>query len=423
MNELRDASSDVVYRPLSTMALVGFGMSCLFGGVVVLSTLMAIAQGAAFFFSNWILLLALAAFLVSWWGLNDVRNSEGTKAGQKLASAGMWISLVTGCGYFAYSYFTGLALSQQAFAFLMKAEDENSGFIPRLQKAADDPVELRRAFLMTLPAPDRAGVRAEDEDTMKRRFDQPKPDGSPGPLSLFRGHQLIQAIMLGGPKTTVEQLGVKTWKYEKRSYYVSCLVRLKTQEVTANVLLTARSSEGEAEGQKRQWFVDPAQIGYTSLDPTPFGKGMKILREHANNHLQQLETNLKKGAKVGDFERLDSTDWKTLEGASVAELKPRLSDIFNGVAKESTWHINVGRDIMASPWERDSAGRVAVSLSMSVMLMNPRFEIMSSVPCTVTLRTTAAIDPEQIGAADVPVLPEWEVTQLKFGRLQMQKKI
>src|SRR5262245_54483226 len=194
MNELRDASSDVVYRPLSAMALAGFGMSCVFGGVVAVSTLMAVAQGAAFFFSNWILLLALAAFLVSWWGLNDVRNSEGTKAGQRLATTGMWISLVTGCGYFAYSYFTGLALSQQAFAFLLVAEDETTGFLPRLQKAAADPVELRRAFLMTLPAPSRGDLRAEDEEKMKTRFERPKPDGSGGELAVFRAHQLVQGI-------------------------------------------------------------------------------------------------------------------------------------------------------------------------------------------------------------------------------------
>lgn len=420
MNELRDASSDVVYRPLSTMALVGFGISCLFGGVVVLSTLIAVAQGAAFFFSNWILLLALAAFLISWSGLNEVRNSEGTKAGQKLATWGMWISLVTGCGYFSYSYSTGLALSRQAFRFLMIAEDDTTGFIPRLQKGAKDPVELRRAFLMTLPAPDRAGVRAEDDDTMKRRFDQPKPDGSSGPLSVFRGHQLVQGFMQGGAQATVEQLGVKEWKYEQRSYTVSCLVRLTTPEVIADVLLTARSSEPEAEGQKRQWFIDLAKVGYLSLDPTPFGQGMKTLREHANNHLQQLESKLGK-AKPGDFERLDATDWKALDAAS-AELKPRLADIFNGQGKKHNWHINVGRDIMLTPWERDAAGRLSLSMSMSIMLMNDRFELASGVPCTATLRSTTAVDPERIGAAEVPMLPEWEITQLKFGRIQFQKK-
>jgi hypothetical protein len=403
------------------MALVGFGMSCLFGGIVVLSTVMAMIQGAAFFFSNWVLLLALAAFLVSWWGLNDVRGSEGTKAGQKLATSGMWISLVTGCGYFAYSYFTGLALSQQAFAFFLTAEDETSGFIPRLQKSATDPVELRRAFLMTLPAPDRSGVRAEEEEKMKQRFDQPKPDGSPGPLSMFRRHELIQAIMHGGAKATVEPLGVKSWKYEQRSYSVSCLVRLKTLEADADVLLTARSSEGETTGQSRQWFVDLPRVGYTSIEPTTFGKGMKTLRAHANNHLQQLETKLRKGTKAGAFDRLDRTDWKAADAALI-ELKPRLTSVFDGQSPEVTWHINVGRDINLAPWERDSEGRLSVFMTMTIMLMSDRLEIVSSVPSDVIVRTTTSDDPEHSGAADVPVLPEWELAQIKFVRVQFQKK-
>jgi hypothetical protein len=40
----------------------------------------------------------------------------------------------------------------------------------------------------------------------------------------------------------------------------------------------------------------------------------------------------------------------------------------------------------------------------------------------VIVRTTTSVDPEQIGAADVPVLPEWELAQIKFVRVQFQKK-
>ena len=171
MAELRDAVSDVVYRPLSGLALGGFAISCLFGGVVALNAVMAVVVGAPFFFSNWTLLLAVAGFVVSWWGLSDVRNSEGTKAGQKLATYGMWISLVSGTGYFAYEYFTGLALAQDVQAFFLNEDD---GFFTLLRKAArakNDHTELNRAFLKTLPAPDRGGVNPADEPKMLKTFD------------------------------------------------------------------------------------------------------------------------------------------------------------------------------------------------------------------------------------------------------------
>ncbi|MCI0681255.1 MAG: hypothetical protein L0Y71_04055 [Gemmataceae bacterium] len=422
MNELRDASSDVVYRPLSAMAVIGFGMSCLFGGVVALSTLMAIAQGAAFFFSNWILLLALVGFLVSWWGLNDVRNSEGTKAGQKLATLGMWISLVSGCGYFAYSYFTGLALSQQAFAFLLQADDESSGFVPRVQKGAAHPVELRRAFLLTLPAPDRAGLRAEDENQIKQSQDRPRPDGSPGPFSLFRSHHLIQNLMHGGGNTTIEPLGVKRWTYEKRSYYVSCLLRMATPEATADVLISVRSSEGESAGEKRQWFVDLTNIGYTSLEFTPLGKGIKVLREHANMHMQQLDALLKKGGKLGDFDRIDATDWKALGPTQEQEYKSRLAAIVDGrAANANNWHFTFSREFTNAPWEQDAEGRVTLTMPLSVMLLNERQVVVSSVECLLTLRSKTAVNPEQVGATDAPLLPQWDAVGFKLVRVQHKR--
>src|SRR5205809_4472061 len=98
MAETNDAAPDGVYQTLSGVAIGGLLISCLFGGVVVVSAVMAIVQGAPFFFPNWVLFIALAGFLVSWWGRNDIRNAEGTKAGRSLATWGMAISLITGAG-------------------------------------------------------------------------------------------------------------------------------------------------------------------------------------------------------------------------------------------------------------------------------------------------------------------------------------
>ena len=43
-------SSDPVYRPLSALAVAGFIVSCVFGGIVLMSTFIALAQERPFSF-------------------------------------------------------------------------------------------------------------------------------------------------------------------------------------------------------------------------------------------------------------------------------------------------------------------------------------------------------------------------------------
>ena len=64
-------------------------------------------------------------------GQKQIQNSEGTRAGAKLARLGIWLSLLSGLGYLSYYYVTGLALQSQANAFLME-KSEDGGFFPRL---------------------------------------------------------------------------------------------------------------------------------------------------------------------------------------------------------------------------------------------------------------------------------------------------
>jgi hypothetical protein len=414
MAELRDPAREETYRTLSGVALAGLLISCLFGGVVAVSAVMAIVQGAPFFFPNWVLFIALAGFLVSWWGINDIRNSEGTKAGQKLATCGMVISLVTGAGYFAYSYFTGLALKQQAVAFFLKLEDD-SGFFPRLQKAAQDPVELNRAFLLTLPAPNRAGARADDEAAMSRNFDRPKSEGSPGDLTLFRTDPLVKNIVLGGASTTIEPLGVQGWKYENRSYHVTCLFRLVTPEAEVNVAVPARSSEGEAEGQNRQWFVDWTRRR-DSPQLTQLGEGLKKMRMLATAYLQGLEDQIRKGDPVPAFARLDDTDWSRFEPAVQENLKSRMTAVFNGDSGP-TWHFRISMGTFTGDWERDKQGRLALTLPVTVMLMNESGTHPSSMAdADVTVQTIDQIDPLDVAATDNFAQPLWALKRFKLLR-------
>src|SRR5437588_7377155 len=110
--------SPVVYRPLSGLAIAGFAAACLFALLVLGVAAVAFFQGAPFFYSPLVMLIPAAGLVLSLIARNQIRSSEGTRAGEPLARAGIWISLFTGLGYFVYYYVTGLAVTSQANAFL-----------------------------------------------------------------------------------------------------------------------------------------------------------------------------------------------------------------------------------------------------------------------------------------------------------------
>src|SRR5262245_15411987 len=106
------------YRPLSGFAVAGFAAGVVFAGIVFISAVLALVQGIPVFFPMWVLSVAAAGVVLSLLGQREIRNSEGTRAGEALARAGFWLCIVAGLGYLSYYYVTGLALTSQAHQFL-----------------------------------------------------------------------------------------------------------------------------------------------------------------------------------------------------------------------------------------------------------------------------------------------------------------
>ena len=368
------------------------------------------------------MLIAVGGFLLSYTGASDIRNAEGTKAGAKLASWGMGLSLVCGLGYFAYSYFTGLALAQQSNAFVMEY-GEDSGFVPRLQKAATDKVELNRDFLLTLPAFDRSGMRPEDNAAMIRHHDQMSPDGQPGKLTRFKIDNFVQALVQGGPDVKVEPLGVQEWKFEKRSYQVTRLYRIQTPHAVMSVVLTTKSSEGESEGQTRSWFVDLGSTYRTQYEATPLGRGIESLRMLANARGHQLGDEFRKG-KFPDLAKLDQTDWAALpkDGLGADEAQARLRKLFAGDMHVDRWQYKP-KSFGPEMWEtrRDDAGRFVVRLPVMFAFLNPGASTQSAVDGIIDLRTTTSVDPAQVDEEVLRTLA-WDVAGIEFTRVYPVKR-
>src|SRR5438876_623304 len=95
-------SEPTVYRPISGFAIAGFAAACLFAALVLGVAAIALIQGVPFFYSLWILLVPAAGLVLSLMARSQIRSSEGTRAGERLAGAGIWLSLLPGLGYLVY---------------------------------------------------------------------------------------------------------------------------------------------------------------------------------------------------------------------------------------------------------------------------------------------------------------------------------
>ena len=79
------AVDTIDYKPLALLAVAGFVFSLVFGVVLVFSMLVALFKGEPFFLPEWMLVFPIGGAVLSGAALWQIGNSEGTRAGTKLA--------------------------------------------------------------------------------------------------------------------------------------------------------------------------------------------------------------------------------------------------------------------------------------------------------------------------------------------------
>jgi hypothetical protein len=271
----------IQYKPLSLFAIAGFSVSILFALLVLAFAVDGLLRGQPFFLPAILILLPIAGVILSGLGLWEVRTSEGTRAGAKLATWGLAISLVIGICYYVYQTVTGLAIIQQANRFLMDKE-QDSGFFPRVQGSE---IDLRGAFLLTLRPSERQGIDPARIGDMER-LDIPSPQAPKGVLSRFLESYLVRVLREGRPNVTIEPGAVRDWSYDSGTYKVNRIYRVITEDGSWDVPLSLVSTEPEAEGDKRRWRVEFMQMG--PLQPvslTDQGRRKQALRRQAYKFL------------------------------------------------------------------------------------------------------------------------------------------
>ncbi len=123
------------YKPLAVMAVVAFVAAAFFVGLVVILTLVGLVSRKPVL-EAWLIGFAIIGVLMSIAARWQIRISEGTRAGEKLAKWALWLSVIGGCIYVAYYGGSVMSIRSQADRFVqdawlnaLKSNDSDNGFL------------------------------------------------------------------------------------------------------------------------------------------------------------------------------------------------------------------------------------------------------------------------------------------------------
>jgi hypothetical protein len=409
----------ITYRPLSGFAVCGFVLACLFALLVLIAAAVALYQGVPFFYSAWVLLIPASGLVLSLVARGQIRNAEGTRAGDALAKLGIGLSVMFGLGYFAYYHVTGLAITSQANAFLTEVQPD-SGFFPHLVKAASSKTDLYAAFLLSLPVTERGTSRPEDHNSMQRLYDKSNVDGSAGPLTAFRNHTFVRLILTTPPdQITIEPLGVQGWEYESRSYRVRRTYRVTVPEGWVDFSVLVQSNEAEAAGEQRRWFVLLSRL-YKPRDPnalklTQLGEGLQKLRDGSRAKLEAWKTGMNSG-DVFAFADVDQTRWSDVLPADEGEqFKKRLAALFASSDLHRLMGLNfLFQDEFLGGWKTTPDNKVLMEHLFRMPLEARGADPTYYVEGRIDVETKDPVDPRAL--RDNPANIEWVIRGITITR-------
>jgi hypothetical protein len=305
------ATAPETYRPLSLLALAGFGLALLYVLAVLVGGSVALLSHVPFLMASWTFLLPVAALVLCGLARSRIRNSEGTLSGLAFTTWGLRLTVVVGLSYIMYYTFAFVAVRLQAF-------DCADQFFEQLNQG-----KIERAFLLGMGVP---AKELSDDDARSRvegSFNNPQgPGGAPGAFTAFRQSQLVRSIHSSGGEARFVPMGVLDWTYEQGGYQVQLKYQVFTPLAEYEMVVTTFGRDARAgESKGRQWQI-MFQKGETHLIPpmhlTPRGQAITdnvtAAKAFAHSWLEKVNRH-----------RWDEVYLDTLEPAERAALRKELT--------------------------------------------------------------------------------------------------
>jgi hypothetical protein len=250
------------YRPLSLLALVGFGVAVLYALLVVGGGAIALFGRIPWLMPIWTFVIPAAALVLCWAARRRIQNAEGTLSGLAFSTWGARLTVVVVLSYAAYYGVT-------FFAVQLQAKDCAEQFFTALKRGQPE-----RAFLQAAGANPRDMDDKEIRNLLEVRFNTSAgPNAGMGVYTKFSQSPFVRTIEMAGDKAQIVSLGVAEWGYEQGGYRVLFRYHVTTPlvEFDMNVTTFGRDSKpGEPKG--RQWQVALLKGETTVIDAT-----MKLL--------------------------------------------------------------------------------------------------------------------------------------------------
>jgi hypothetical protein len=284
----------MVYRRVSGFAIAGFSLAVLFALYLVIAGARGMYDGSPLLLSPSMQALPFLSAALSGIALFLIARSGGLLAGGKLATVGLWISIVFGLGYIAYFVATYFAIRQQADAYVER-------WFAKLAQG-----KINAAFLDSIDPAVRLRVNPDDEATMNDRFNAPVgktgQEMAKGPLDLFRQTDLVRVFIEGGKDVQITPQGVRDWDYRGGGYNVRRYYQLTNAEgvYEVQVAVVGRESKNQ-EYEGREWTVRIQESGVKKTEMTDLGKQAKHLRPQAAHFIDQWAKKLQAGDLTGAY--------------------------------------------------------------------------------------------------------------------------
>jgi hypothetical protein len=281
------------YRPLSLLALLGFGIAALYAVVVLIGAAVALFGRTPWLMPGWTFALPVAALFVCWVAGTRIRDSEGSLSGQAFATWGIRLTILVVLTYGAYYTATFFAIRGQA---VERADD----FFEQLKQGQNE-----QAFLMAMGIPakdvkdmDSAKLRNEIEARFNNPKAQPGVGSMGGEYTRFLQSHFVRFIAMDGPKANITLRGVNDWAHNKDGYQVVLKYYIETTMAVFEMdVVTVGRDPKPGEPKGRQWGVRlPRDPGAESLKWTQRGKEImdgtvKTAQQFANSFTERVNQN------------------------------------------------------------------------------------------------------------------------------------
>jgi len=263
---LQSASDDtnLRYAPLSWYCMAAFVVAILFAVLLVSLGLSALSNNKPFI-ESWLFLFPVLGLVLAFAGRRHVRNSEGTRAGEKYAAWAWWICLIGALGY-------GANLLAIGYTIRTDAEKTFSAWAKNMADAnpadANDPATAA-AFYPLTEAGQRENIKATDAQRMRAIYG--------AKFAQFRQNKVLAILSRNKGQCEFVSDGLQNWEQTPGQIECTLAGTMKTPEGDYPLIVPMLAKTGP---KGRAWQIRVPD-GYIpegkSIERTPFGWWMEAL--------------------------------------------------------------------------------------------------------------------------------------------------